>query len=300
MTWNGMITGTAVFLTFPTAFAFCARTIDVQIVQVCDDAGANCAALDPSSTGAPYSGGDPTGYVYQSEVQSIWAQAGLSVNFTFATWNNSAALDLSVDERADLYAGTWATGGNPSPLPPNIPDGPLAYDRSLQFFFVDSHPGTTSWSGSFDPNTEGRSSGNAQIGVVPQFSTLGRGVMANEGIVAPSLSGVLAHEIGHTLGLRHVDDSTSPEDESNGATGASNDPLVSLSPSTANLMWGGNDGPNYTSVAASYTLTSAQITAVNENGAAQGIITAVPEPNAFVFLSLLTVAFVTVRVTVRT
>lgn len=276
-------------LSFNAFPAVAATVIDVEIVQVCNNAGLMCALLDPNGGGAAYTAGSATGYVYENDVNTIWAQAGLSVNFIYTTWNNSAALDLSGPERTSLYADTWLADGHAGPAPPSIIDGTANDDRALQFFFVDDHPGTASWAANPLPSGSGRNAGNAQLGVVPMFSTNGRGVMANEGATFQILSGTLAHEMGHALGLRHIDDTGTPMvDESGGATGASNDPIVDLPQTTHNLMWEGGSGPannTFTSLTQFHYMNADQAAAAIENGIALGIL-AVPEPSAFAFLAI--------------
>lgn len=112
--------------------------------------------------------------------------------------------------------------------------------------------------------------------------------MANEGLAADSLSGTLAHEIGHLLGLRHV------EDVSGDAAGTVQDPNFTVGLSTPNLMWGGGSGPDYSSgltLQQNFDLNADQIAAAIYNGLRLdpdgngiGVLQAIPEPSSMFLL----------------
>ena len=239
--------------------------LNVEIVQVCDDAGNNCAALDPTLD-------SDQGYAYSASVNEVWAQADVQVSFSFSTWNNTAAQRLTFTERDAIYEDSFTSAtGDP------LPDIPV---DALQIFFVNDHPGTgyngnsgTGWVDNplTNPQFSARNAGNNQLFIDGTFVSNGRGVMANEGFVGDSLSGTITHEIGHGLGLRHVE-------EVNGGAGAGSiqDPSFSLPPTTPNLMWGAGFGPNYdfaldndgtlTTLQENFPLLSQQIAAAIFNG----------------------------------
>lgn len=256
--------------------------VAIQIIQVCDDAGADCTdlGLNDSNIAAP------NDYVYESQMQTIWDQVPAvgTLNFSYTTWNNTAAQQLTSAERTALYGAAWTGGTQPPTAPAN----------TLQIFFVKDHPGTCTIAGCYDgsagkgweanplanPNFSARNAGNAQLGLTG-FSTNGRAVMANNGFASDQLAGTLAHEIGHLLGLRHINDDA--------AAGTTTDPNVTLEDNVANLMWSGGEGPDFDnnlSLVENFPLSAAQKTAVVLNGTAQGFITAVPEPSAFLFMGL--------------
>ncbi len=56
------------------------RTLTVQVYQLCDNSGANCASLGPSGN-----------HYFEDSVNKIWAQAGISVGFNFVSSINSTA-----------------------------------------------------------------------------------------------------------------------------------------------------------------------------------------------------------------
>lgn len=252
--------------------------LNVEIIQVRNDAGGNATPLEPS-------GGTANAYVYESQVNEIWNQAGIQVTFNYTTWDNTAAQQLTSAERSAVYNNTFAAGTGDA-----LPG--LGVDR-VQIFFVMDHPGTgytggggTGWVANplANPQFSARNAGNAQLYIDGTFSSNGRSVMANEGFATDSLSGTIAHEIGHLLGLRHV------EDVNNGA-GADTvqDPDFTLGTSTANLMWGAGFGPSYNggqTLIQNFDLNSDQIAAAIYNGLrldpdgnSTGVLQVIPEPS---------------------
>ena len=260
-------------------------TLNVEIIQVCNDAGTDCTNLGPN-------GGADQSYLYNSQVNEIWAQAGININYTVSQWNNTEAQRLTFTERNSLYDNSFTSGTG------DVMPG-LATD-AVQIFFVNDHSGTgyngsagSGWVGNplTNPMFSARNAGNAQIYIDGTFSSNGRSVMANEGFAADSLSGTIAHEIGHLLGLRHV------ENVNGGAgAGTTQDPTFSVGNTEANLMWGAGSGPAYDdmmTLTQNFTLNQAQIDAAIYNGLrldpdgnGLGVLTAVPEPTSLAMFGM--------------
>ena len=97
LVWVALVSGKA-------SAAAITKAVTVQVYQLCDDAGLNCASNGPA--GNAY---------FAQETNKIWSQAGIRVDFNFVTQINSTAfsfLDGNVagDGFADLHAAYGSMG----------------------------------------------------------------------------------------------------------------------------------------------------------------------------------------------
>jgi len=159
--------------------------VRVQVVHVRDDAGANPAPL--LGTALQQAG-------IEAFIDAIWAQAGIDIVFesSVTTWDDTWALEGTPGNNAprptsDLSAMMLAASG----------DSVLSADPfTLNMFFVDVVPGF-SQNGSNTVNGLAFVGGNGSaVWVGPGLPTFGTGREA--------VASVLAHEIGHNLGLGHI------------------------------------------------------------------------------------------------
>ena len=260
--------------------------LNVQIIRVCDDAGANCTNLGPA-------GGLDESYLYKTQVDLIWDLASIQVTYLpTIIWNNTEGQRLTSAERSAIYGNTFAAGTG-SALPG------IAVD-AVQIFYVMDHPGTgydgtagSGWVGMPlpDPTTSARNAGNAQLFISGTFASNGRSVMANEGFASTSLASTLAHEIGHLMGLRHT------EDVPGSGAGTTQDPTFTLPLATPNLMWGAGSGG-----AAGTTLIQPQIDAaifnglrLDPDGNGIGVLQAIPEPSSLIVITVIGIGVLTKR-----
>ncbi|MEO1592855.1 MAG: zinc-dependent metalloprotease family protein [Cyanobacteria bacterium J06632_22] len=141
----------------------------IQPIQVCDNSGGNCAQVE----------------FFQAVVDKVWAQAGIQVTFLpLNQLNNSAYLNVSDSEFSDLaFSGSAGAFGR---HPRSTRDtGPI------NMWFVDDI-NSTSGTGSIQY-------GSAWIDA--------NGVLISDDILNFGVNGridVIAHEVGHNLGLRHT------------------------------------------------------------------------------------------------
>lgn len=152
-------------------------TLDISVYQLCDDSGLSCAATGPA--GDAY---------FTAATNKIWAQAGISVSFTFVQQIfDSQFYDvydgIAGRSFADLHA-SYGTGG-PS-------------TESVDMFLVNDYftPSGDEAYGAGWYGTNGQSQGGLVMGMsaIMDFDCGG----------APGCTGridTLAHELGHNFGL---------------------------------------------------------------------------------------------------
>lgn len=162
--------------------------VTVQIILVSNDAG--------NSTAPAFGAAGEQALIF-SAIDTIWAQAGIDIEFNLGVtaWNNTFALtgtpgdnDPRPDDDLNTIADSAETAGITSANP-----------NTINLFLVQIVPG-------FSQTTNNTSNGLAFLdanGITlwagPTLTTFsaGRDVIAS----------VLAHEIGHNLGLDHIIDS---------------------------------------------------------------------------------------------
>lgn len=160
--------------------------VDVRLIQTAEDDGSPVAtALGNSSQRADIEAG----------IDQIWAQAGIDIRFEadLVRFNNTFALrgDGGTRPQGDLGAIRSLAGSA----------GVLSDDaNTLNLFLVDITPG-------FGVRPENTANGLAYIGSNGIASFVGESLLGN-GNNRDLIARVLAHEIGHNLGLRHVAERT--------------------------------------------------------------------------------------------
>lgn len=150
------------------------RQVSIRAIDLCDDAGANCADLN----------------TYEAAADAIWAQAGIDFQFLpTLKWNNSAFLapDYSIGDELKLFAvGATAFGD-------------ATIDGILNMYFVKDLLPTNSLYG------EG-----CGAPIFVGFCGTAIGIVINTTLVNAFNGGLgridtVAHEVGHVLGLTHYD-----------------------------------------------------------------------------------------------
>lgn len=139
------------------------RTLTLQVYRVCDDAGANCASMGPA--------GDR---FFSDETNKIWAQAGISVGFSYMGDIDSTRYSFIDDSTSHGFAELSAAYGTLGPS-----------SSIVDLFLVRTVAGAygEGWLGAG--------------GLVMAMDTV---MSFNGGL---GRIDTIAHELGHNLGLDH-------------------------------------------------------------------------------------------------
>ena len=162
--------------------------VNVQLINVCDDSGANCALSSPyASTGL-----NPTA------LQRIFDQAGVTVNLLApVTYNSTAYLNPAIVDAPD-QGYLFGSPTDPSHLLMNLPGHGQNLNRNvLDLWLVNTLP--------HNPDANGTSTAPQPFGV---GLTNANGAIVTTGNNGSGyISGIdnVAHELAHNLGLTHTE-----------------------------------------------------------------------------------------------
>ena len=166
-----------------------AAVVNVQVINVCDDNGQNCALSSPYAN---------TGY-NPAATQRIFAQAGITVNFLDPIkFNSTAYLNPPILDDP-LHGYLFGSPTDPAHQLMNLPNHGQNLDRNvLDLWLVNTlphNPGASGASTTAQPFGIGLTNAN---GAVVTTGDNGSGYIAGLDNIA--------HELAHNLGLTHVED----------------------------------------------------------------------------------------------
>ena len=165
-----------------------AAVVNVQVINVCDDNGLNCALSSPFSS---------IGY-NPAATQRIFDQAGITVNFLDPiTFNSTAYLNPAIlDDPAHGYL--FGSPTDPAHQLINLPNHGQNLDRNvLDLWLVNTLP--------HNPNATGASTAAQPFGV--GLTNANGAVVTTGNNGSGYIAGIdnIAHELAHNLGLTHTD-----------------------------------------------------------------------------------------------
>ena len=158
------------------------KQVKVQPIQVCNDAGADCAKIG----------------FFEAETDKIWAQAGIDIKFLNSLQLNGTdflSVDIGQDEHVDLYQAGNDIAGNP------------VQTMFINMYFVDDiidtdgdmseildEVGDIFGLGCGAPIFAGVCGGETGVIIADEVFSYNAGIGRLD---------TIAHEIGHVLGLTH-------------------------------------------------------------------------------------------------
>ncbi len=158
------------------------QIVNIQSIVVSNDDGTNTAEFFGTSSQQA---------IIESFIDDIWAQAGIDINFLSSnTWNNSFANNGISDPRPGSDLGTIVSdGANAGVANTNA--------NIINMYFVNAPAGFAV------PTSENAAAGLAFVGGNGITQYIGSNLLSfTEG--QEVVASVVAHEIGHNLGLGHI------------------------------------------------------------------------------------------------
>jgi len=157
------------------------EVVNVQAIVVSDNDGTNTAEFFGNSSQQT---------AIEGFIDDIWAQAGIDINFLSAnTWNSTFANNGTSDPRPNSDLATIVADGSSAGVANANPD-------VINMYFVNIAAG-------FGPLSENSAAGLAFLGGNGITQYVGSNLLSftsGQEVIA----GVVAHEIGHNLGLGHI------------------------------------------------------------------------------------------------